>query len=87
MTSPQSLSPDLQVLIDLFYGSSVELGEFDEVAAAEMPEPIRGLLDHDQHMTVTVEAFHQSPVDVQVLAVHSTDMHYARKILLTRRPG
>ena len=85
MTSPQSLSPDLQVLIDLFYGSSVELGEFDEVAAAEMPEPIRGLLDHDQHMTVTVEAFHQSPVDVQVLAVHSTDMHYARKILLTRQ--
>lgn len=72
-------------MIDLFYDSPAELGEFDEVAAADLPEPFRGLLDHDEHMTVTVEAFHRGPVDVRVLAVHSTDMHYARKILLTRQ--
>jgi chorismate-pyruvate lyase len=35
-------------------------------------------------MTVTVERWHHSPVDVQVLAKHLTDEAYARKILLTR---
>ncbi len=36
-------------------------------------------------MTVTVEAFHRSPVDVQVLETSLSGQHYARKILLARQ--
>jgi chorismate-pyruvate lyase len=36
-------------------------------------------------MTVTVERFHRSPVDVKVLDVGQTKTHYSRKILLTRQ--
>lgn len=79
------LSPDLQVLIDLFYSSPDELGQFAEVKAEQIPEPYRDLLAHDKHMTVTVEAYHRTPVDVRVLATHVTESHYARKILLTRQ--
>jgi chorismate-pyruvate lyase len=78
------LSPDLQVLLDLFYPTPNVLGQFVEVDAEELPEPYRQLLAHGKHMTVTVEAFHGCPVDVRVLQTHITDTHYARKILLTR---
>jgi hypothetical protein len=79
------LSPDLQVLLDLFYASPDELGQFLEVDAEDLPDPYRDLLAHDKHMTVTVEAFHGCPVDVRVLQTHVTDTHYSRKILLTRQ--
>jgi hypothetical protein len=36
-------------------------------------------------MTVTVERFHHSPVDVKVLATSLSGQHYARKILLARQ--
>jgi chorismate-pyruvate lyase len=77
-------TPDLHVLVDLFYDSIDELGVFNEVAGASMPRVFRRLLEHDAHMTVTVEEHHHSFVDVKVLEVHETDKHYARKILLTR---
>ena len=38
----------------------------------------------EEHMTVTVEEFHHSPVDV-VLAKKTVLPHYARKILLSRQ--
>lgn len=78
-------TPDLETLVDLFYGSLDELGDFTEVDEAEMPEVYHGLLAHDKHMTVTVEAFHGGPVDVEVLDVHQTATHYSRKILLKRQ--
>lgn len=77
--------PDLQVLVDLFYASLGEVGEFQEVTADEMPEPFRQLLAHHEHMTVTVEAYHGCPVDVRVLDTVRTATHYSRKILLTRQ--
>lgn len=78
-------SPDLDTLVDLFYQSADELGEFVEIDAGEAPQPYQSLLVHHEHMTVTVEKYHQSPVDVQVLQTHSTDSHYSRKILLNRQ--
>ena len=48
----------------------------------EVPPPYRGLLVHEHHMTVTVEAYHGDLVDVRVLAVHRDEGSYARKILL-----
>ena len=54
-----------------------------EVPAGELPEPYYRLLVHTHHMTVTVEEFYGSPVDVKVLACRRSGNEYARKILLT----
>jgi chorismate-pyruvate lyase len=54
-----------------------------EVAADDVPHPYHKLLVHTHHMTVTVEDFYRSPVDVRVLACRREGNEYARKILLT----
>jgi len=76
---------ELQSLVTLFNQSLVELGKFDEVTSGELEEPFSSLLDHNAHMTVTVEAHHGCPVDVKVLAVRHDEDFYSRKILLTRQ--
>src|SRR5437763_3594111 len=53
------------------------------IPAADMPEPYRGLLAHTHHMTVTVEAFYGSPVDVRVLESGRNGDDYHRRIVLT----
>ncbi len=78
-------TPDLGTLVRLFYPAAEKLGTFEQVSAAEMPSDAASLLAHDEHMTVTVEQYHGSPVDVQVLDRRVTDTHYARKILLLRQ--
>ena len=78
-------SPDLETLIGLFYQHPEQLGEFQEVSADEMPGVEQSLLAHDRHMTVTVESFYSSLVDVDVLSTDIGDDHYARKILLRRQ--
>lgn len=84
----QWASPDLQSLVDIFYPEPSELGMFQEVPGEQLPEGYRRLLDHQDHMTVTVEAYFDSPVDVEVLDVHRTATHYSRKILLrTQKTG
>jgi hypothetical protein len=47
-----------------FFPTLADLGTFEPVAADEMPADYRALLAHDDHMTVTVEAFHKCLVDV-----------------------
>lgn len=56
-----------------------------EVTASEMPEPYRKLLVHTHHMTITVEEFYRSPVDVRVVNSKRSENEYSRKILLTTR--
>ncbi len=81
----QWATPDLQSLVDLFYEDASVVGKFEEVNGAEMPEPYRELLAHSSHMTVTVERFHNSTVDVEVVEAKKTANHYSRKILLKRQ--
>lgn len=76
---------DLETLIRLFDDRPETLGSFEAVSADQMPEPYRGLLAHEHHMTVTVEAFHRCAVGVEVLASQTTATHYSRKILLRRQ--
>jgi len=76
------MTPDLETLARLFYPTLEELGKFSPVADSDMPDPYRRLLAHEHHMTVTVEAFHGSPVDVRVIDKQTTPTHYARKIAL-----
>ncbi len=65
-----------------FYPRLAELGEFEEVQPADMPPDYQTLLAHDDHMTVTVEAFHGSLVDVRVLEEHREGDVYTRASLL-----
>ena len=83
MNPADSAGVELDVLIKLFFEDADKLGRFEEVIANDVPEPSRSLLAHDQHMTVTVEKHHASPVDVKVLQTRTDDDHYSRKILLT----
>jgi chorismate-pyruvate lyase len=82
---PHRLTPDLKVLVALFYRAPEELGRFEEAYLSKLPETYRELLAHTHHMTVTLEQFHQSPVEVEVLQKRVTETHYARKILLRRQ--
>ncbi|MEX0585965.1 MAG: hypothetical protein WD176_04940 [Pirellulales bacterium] len=75
--------PDLSELVALFYESRERLARFE--AVEELPADYARLLDHDQHMTVTVEQYHGGPVNLRVLEERARPPHYARKILLERR--
>ncbi len=76
--------PDLQTLISLFYESGDQLGQFWEQATTSIPQPHQQLLVHDKHMTVTLEAYHSTPVTVEVLDVRKDKECYSRRSLLRR---
>ena len=78
-------TPELEALVSLFYGAVHELGDFQEISAGQMPDAERVLLDHDQHMTLTIEAHHGCRVGVHVLETRQTATHYTRKIALQRK--
>lgn len=82
MNQPAPMAgPDLRELYALFPASD-DMPEYEFVPGDEVPEPYHGLLVHEHHMTVTVEAFHGDLVNVRVLTRTLTDDYYARKILL-----
>ena len=81
----QAAFPDLQELVKLFYERVEDLGRFQHVSGDEIPAVYGKLLNHNHHMTVTVESHHGCPVDVQVLDYAIEDDTYQRKILLTRQ--
>ncbi|QDV63834.1 hypothetical protein [Crateriforma conspicua] len=60
-----------------------QLGDFSN--AHTIPEPYNGILNHCEHMTETVEAYHGEPVDVHVQRCHKRDNWYCREILLATR--
>jgi chorismate-pyruvate lyase len=62
-----------------------EIGGFEPVAASVLPLEYQILLVHHDHMTVAVEAFHDSHVDVRVLQTALAENRYTRSSLLTRR--
>lgn len=71
-------------LASLFYDDLSKLGQFDPVAPDDLPHDYRTLLAHNDHMTVTLEAFHGCPVDVRVLDECRDEASYARNSLLAR---
>ncbi len=76
------MSNTISPLISLFFASQDELGVFEPVESSDLPDAYQSLLAHTDHMTVTVEAWHNSHVDVRVLDEQIADDSYARKILL-----
>ncbi|TWU30985.1 hypothetical protein [Novipirellula artificiosorum] len=80
-----SSSPTIEIekLFGQFYdwpAQIPELGEFELVD--RVPAPYDTLLDHHNHMTVTVEAYHRQKVDVIVDRAKRDDQWYAREITL-----
>jgi chorismate-pyruvate lyase len=82
--SSSHVNAELSTLVELFYGSPAELGDFEEVARGKMPEAYRRLLVHNHHMTVAMEEFHERPVHVSVFQAKREANHYMRRIALTR---
>ncbi len=78
---PRIVSPDL---VDLFatFPPAGDQPAFELVPADAVPAPYHGLLVHEHHMTVTVEAYHGDRVNVRILARHLDGPYYTRKILL-----
>ena len=74
--------PNISPLTDLFFPTLDVLGQFEPVEPSDLPPAYQSLLAHDDHMTVTVEAWHNSLVDIRVLAEQSDDDNYARNTLL-----
>ncbi|MFN8708605.1 MAG: hypothetical protein ACK526_08200 [Planctomyces sp.] len=54
----------------------------EHVAREATPEPYHRLLVHEHHMTVTMEAYHDCSVDVEVVESRFENDLYLRKILL-----
>jgi hypothetical protein len=75
---------ELRSLLDLFPDGEPLFAAAEHVPSALVPEPYRELLVHEQHMTVTMEAYHGAPVDVKILARRLEGDFYSRKIVLTR---
>lgn len=84
MNLRQGAFPDLHELVQLFYEQPEDLARFCLVQSDQMPDVYRSLLNHNHHMTVTLETHHISLVDLHVLDHDVTDDIYVRKILLTR---
>lgn len=85
MTESTPPATELEELIGLFYTHRERLGKFILCDADDCPANYRAMLDHEDHMTVTVEKRHASQVDVEVLQTQLTERHYMRKILLRRQ--
>ena len=73
----------IEELCKLFYSNTAEVGLFEEVTAGELPDQFRALLAHDDHMTVTVEAWHNSLVKLSVLEERRDKDQYSRRIVLS----
>jgi chorismate-pyruvate lyase len=72
-------------LATLFYDSLEDLGRFESVLVDALPDDYRTLLAHHDHMTVALEAFHNSLVDVRAIAEWQDETSYARCSLLSRQ--
>ena len=69
-------------LIGIYFKDPSLLGRFARVDSQLVPSVYRQLLDHTNHMTVTVEAHYCDTVEVEVLRSDVVGEHYRREILL-----
>ena len=75
---------ELKSLTDIFPEPVPLFEQAEHVPSATVPEPYRKMLAHDQHMTVTMESFHNCPVDVKIIDRKLEGDIYNRKILLLK---
>lgn len=75
---------ELDALVKLFPNEPQLFERAEHVSSASLPDPYKSLLAHNHHMTVTMEEYHQSSVDVTVLDQRLDENIYSRKILLSK---
>ena len=75
---------ELNALTSLFNDGQLLIGKAEHVPAAILPKPYKQMLAHDQHMTVTMEDYHRTAVDLEIIDRRLDDDLYARKIVLTK---
>ena len=75
---------ELKALTDLFPSEQSLFLQAEHIPSSQTPEPYKGLLVHDHHMTLSMEEYHNCKVDVQVIADRLDDNLYSRKILLLK---
>lgn len=75
---------ELKALTDLFPDETPLIERAEHIPSAMAPEPYKAMLVHDKHMTVTMEDYYDSPVDVRILDRRLDGDLYARKIVLTK---
>ena len=76
-----------RALVEVFH-SLDDFGTVRPIAAEQLPQPARTLLDHTSHMTVAMEQFHGGPVGLRVVQkTGDLDGTYAREILLLMADG
>jgi chorismate-pyruvate lyase len=92
LSDPKSQSADADLftpsasrLATLFYSDLSELGRFEPVHVDKLPIDYRLLLAHQDHMTVALEAHHDSLVNVHVLDEWRDESSYARTSVLSRQ--
>ncbi len=56
----------------------------EHIAREAAPGPYHRMLVHEHHMTVTMESYHDSAMEVQVVESKFVDNLYCRKILLNK---
>src|SRR5262245_48437752 len=69
--------------LDEFYSRArLALPGIEVVTGADIPEPYRGLLVHENDMTPTLSAFYARIIHLRVLSRHQRDGHYSREVVL-----
>lgn len=75
---------ELKALTELFPDPQPLFERAEHIPPALLPDPYRPMLVHDQHMTVTMEAYYQCPVAVKILQKRLDGEVYSRKIVLVK---
>lgn len=76
---------ELLALTTIFPSAEPLFLKAEHIPSAVTPEPYKSMLVHDHHMTVAMETYHKSTVEVQVLAHKLDGDVYSREILLLKQ--
>lgn len=75
---------ELDALVKLFPNEQRLFERAEHVSSATTPEPYKSLLAHYHHMTISMEEYHNTSVDVVVMDQRLDENVYSRKILLVK---
>lgn len=75
---------ELESLTTALRGNEQLIEHAAHIPSSETPEPYKQLLVHDHHMTVTMESFYGTSVDVEILQQSSAGNSYLRQIVLKK---
>ena len=82
MTQP---IPNLELLFPLnrfYFQEGLPLPHVTVVPSSQLPQPYRGLLDHDQDMTPTLEFFFRETVAISIVHSGRNGSAYTREVVL-----